>query len=338
MKKTHLDKDLEIKQLVLANKRLQKQNDLLTESYNYSEAIFDNIHEPMLILNKNLQVKSASKSYYKKFLTTKKETEGASLFKLGNNQWDIPKLRELLDAILSKNSRFENFEVTHVFPVVGEKIMLLNASSIIQKTNHEKLILLALEDITERSIRQQKMDGKTREDIRIHKEDKLELEIAAKGKTKQLQQKNIELESANKKLAFQNDEKEKRADELIVANTELAFQNNEKEKRAAELGIANIELAFQNNEKEKRADELIVANTELAFQNDEKEKRADELIVANTELAFQNNEKEKRADELIVANTELAFQNNEKEKRAAELGIANIELAFQNNEKEKKSR
>ena len=146
-----------------------------------------------------------------------------------------------------------------------------------------------------------------------------------------------ELSIANEELAFQNDEKEKRAQELSVANTELAFQNDEKEKRAAELSIANEELAFQNNEKEKRAAELGIANEELAFQNDEKEKRAAELGIANKELAFQNDEKEKRAQELIIANTELAFQNDEKEKRAQELGVANKELAFQNDEKEKRA-
>jgi len=113
---------------------------------------------------------------------------------------------------------------------------------------------------------------------------------------------------------------------LIIANKELAFQNKEKEKRAAELLIANEELLFQNEEKEKRAAELIIANKELAFQNEEKEKRAAELIIANKELAFQNDEKEKRAAELIIANKELAFQNEEKEKRAEELIIANWEL------------
>jgi PAS domain S-box-containing protein len=147
----------------------------------------------------------------------------------------------------------------------------------------------------------------------------------------------IHLRDANKELAFQNNEKEKRAEELIVANKELAYQNDEKEKRADELFIANKELAFQNNEKGKRAEELIIANKELAYQNDEKEKRANELIIANKELAFQNNEKEKRAQELIIANKELAYQNDEKEKRANELIIANKELAFQNKEKEKRA-
>jgi len=146
-----------------------------------------------------------------------------------------------------------------------------------------------------------------------------------------------ELMIANKELIFQNEEKEKRADELIIANQELAFQDQEKEKRAAELIIANQELIFQNEEKEKRAAELIIANQELVFQNEEKEKRAAELIIANKELVFQNEEKEKRAAELIIANQELVFQNEEKEKRAAELIIANQELVFQNDEKEKRA-
>ncbi|PJC07275.1 MAG: histidine kinase, partial [Flavobacteriaceae bacterium CG_4_9_14_0_8_um_filter_34_30] len=80
-----------------------------------------------------------------------------------------------------------------------------------------------------------------------------------------------DLRKANKELAFQNEEKEKRAEELVLANKELAFQNDEKEKRAGELVLANKELAFQNKEKEKRAAELVIANGELAFQNNEKE-------------------------------------------------------------------
>ncbi|MCX7069171.1 MAG: HD-GYP domain-containing protein [Methylococcales bacterium] len=135
-----------------------------------------------------------------------------------------------------------------------------------------------------------------------------------------------ELIIANKELAFQNEEKEKRAEELVIANKELAFQNKEKGKRAEELVIANKELAFQNKEKGKRAEELVIANKELAFQNKEKGKRAEELVIANKELAFQNKEKGKRAEELIIANKELAFQNEEKEKRAEELVIANKKL------------
>jgi len=154
----------------------------------------------------------------------------------------------------------------------------------------------------------------------------------------------LELIVVNKKLVVTTDDSDKRAEELINAYRELketdkklAFQKEEKEKRAAELNLANKELAYQNEEKEKRSAELIIANKELIYQNKEKEKRAAELLIANNELAFQNEEKEKRASELLIANKELAFQNEEKEKRATELLIANKELAFQNKEKEKRA-
>ena len=127
-----------------------------------------------------------------------------------------------------------------------------------------------------------------------------------------------ELVIANKKLAFQYEEKEKRANELLIANKELKLQNKHKEKRAAELVIANKELKFQTGEKQNRADELVIANKELLFQTVEKQNRADELIIANKELKFQTGEKQNRADELIIADMELAFQNDEKEKRVIE--------------------
>lgn len=118
-----------------------------------------------------------------------------------------------------------------------------------------------------------------------------------------------DLDAANKKLAFQGEEKDKRAKESVLANKEKA-------KRADELAIANVELAFQNKEKEKRADELMRANTELAFQNEEKDKRAKELVIANeekgkraNELIFANKQKDRWADELVLVNKELALQN-----------------------------
>jgi PAS domain S-box-containing protein len=99
--------------------------------------------------------------------------------------------------------------------------------------------------------------------------------------SKKIKSSEEELSILHKELAFEKEEKGKRAEELGIANIELAFQNEEKEKRAAELGIANIELAFQDKEKGKRAAELGIANIELAFQNEEKEKRAAELGIAN---------------------------------------------------------
>jgi PAS domain S-box-containing protein len=180
---------------------------------------------------------------------------------------------------------------------------------------------------------------------------------------------NQALAAANKELAFQVEEKSKRADELAViveertaANKELAFQVEEKSKRADELAViveertaANKELAYQVEEKSKRADELAqiveertAADVELAYQVEEKSKRAGELAVINkertaadVELAFQVEEKGKRADELAViveertaANKELAYQVEEKGKRADELVLINTELTRSNAELE----
>jgi two-component system CheB/CheR fusion protein len=138
-------------ELISTNRELQMRHNLLIEAHEYSQAIIATTHEPMLVLDKNFHVLSANKSFYKKFLVDKKDTEGKLLFDLGNKQWNITKLREVLNDILSKNSSFENFEVTHTFSAIGERIMLLNAHLIVQKTKSEQLILLAIEDITDRS-------------------------------------------------------------------------------------------------------------------------------------------------------------------------------------------
>ncbi|MCW3075404.1 MAG: sensor histidine kinase [Bacteroidetes bacterium] len=149
--------------------------------------------------------------------------------------------------------------------------------------------------------------------------------------------KEEELKLAVKEIAFQNEEKEKRAAELIIANIEHVIQSEEKVKRAEELILANIELAFQNEEKAKRAAELIIANIELAFQNEEKRKRAAELLIAKIDLAFENKEKGKRAAELLIANIELAFQIKEKGKRAEELIFVTAEHRIKSAEMDKKT-
>ncbi len=138
-------------ELITTNQELQMRNELLTESYEYSEAIIATLHEPMIILDKNLRVKSANESFYTKFQVNRTETEGKLIFSLGNKQWDIEKLHELLEDIISKNIDFQSFQVTHTFPKIGERIMLLNAHRIVQKTHREQSILLAFEDITERT-------------------------------------------------------------------------------------------------------------------------------------------------------------------------------------------
>lgn len=136
-------------ELTTTNQELQMRNDLLNESYDFSEAIIATVQNPMVVLDKSLRLKSASKAFYEFFEVKEVETIGLLLYDLGNKQWNIPRLRELLEDILPKNSFFSDFEITHSFPKIGEKKMLLNASRIVQKTNHEELILLAFADVTE---------------------------------------------------------------------------------------------------------------------------------------------------------------------------------------------
>lgn len=187
-------------ELTSTNQELQMRNELLNESYLYSEAIIATIHEPMLILDNNLIVKSANESFYKIFLLNKDETEGVSLFELNNQQWNVPKLRELLNGILSHNADFKNVEITHKFSGITEKTMLFNAHRIIQKSHHKQLILLAIEDITERTRHFIKEKELLHKDIRGYRSDNEELEKAVRRRTKQLDRKNRELESANKDL------------------------------------------------------------------------------------------------------------------------------------------
>ena len=95
--------------------------------------IFNAVREPLLTLDKDLRVISANKSFYDSFKVTPEETEGNLIYNLGNKQWDIPKLRTLLEEILPKDNKFDDYEVEHEFLSIGRKTMLLNARRIIQK-------------------------------------------------------------------------------------------------------------------------------------------------------------------------------------------------------------
>ncbi len=195
-------------ELMTSNQELQTRNDLLNESYDYSEAIIATLHEPMIILDKDLRVKSANKSFYNNFRVTKEETENTLLYDLGNKQWDIPRLRELLEDIIPRNSHFHDFEVTHTFLDIGEKIMLLNARRIVQKSHGAQLILLAINDITERALLQFKEKELLKKVISESKTYSLKLEKAVEERTKELGQANKTLEENIHELVKMNKELE----------------------------------------------------------------------------------------------------------------------------------
>ena len=112
--------------------------------------ILGSIHEPLILLDSGLKVVTANPSFYRTFNVKPAKTEGALIYGLGNRQWDIPELRKLLEDILPQNTSFHDFEVEHDFETIGHKIMHLNARRIYDQGNQTQLILLAIEDVTER--------------------------------------------------------------------------------------------------------------------------------------------------------------------------------------------
>jgi PAS domain S-box-containing protein len=125
------------------------------ETREYAESIVETVREPLVVLDADLRVISANRSFYETFKTKPGETAGQLLYDLGNRQWNIPKLRELLEEILPTGTAFDNFEVEHEFKTIGRRVMHLNARRISKKTKETHLILLAIEDATERKRAQQ---------------------------------------------------------------------------------------------------------------------------------------------------------------------------------------
>jgi PAS domain S-box-containing protein len=116
----------------------------------YAENIIATLREPFVVLDKSLRVRTANAAFYRDFHVSKEETQGRFVYDLGNGQWDIPQLRTLLPQVLSNSHPFEDFEVEHAFPTLGQRNMLLNARRFPPESNDPDLVLLAIEDITDR--------------------------------------------------------------------------------------------------------------------------------------------------------------------------------------------
>ncbi len=149
-------------ELAYQNKEKEKQeiaNREREQTLSYAEGILGTMREPLLILDKNLRVKSANEAFYRTFSITAKETEECLIYELKNRRWDTPLLREALEKILPQKSAFNDLEITFDFPSIGPKVMLLNGRRLIQSEKGEELILLAMQDITEQRVLQQRNDS-----------------------------------------------------------------------------------------------------------------------------------------------------------------------------------
>ncbi len=120
------------------------------EAHEFADSVINTVREPLISLDQDLRVVTVSRSFYDFFKVKPEETVGQLIYDLGNKQWDIPKLRELLETILPEKTAFDNYEVEHDFATIGRRVMLLNARQIERKKGKERIILLAIEDITAR--------------------------------------------------------------------------------------------------------------------------------------------------------------------------------------------
>jgi two-component system CheB/CheR fusion protein len=129
----------------------QKQTQMdLSDNRRFSDGIVETLREPLIVLDSELKVVKANRAFYRMFKVAERDTEKILIYELGDRQWDIPKLRKLLEDILPKNTHFNDFEVTHEFPAIGKKTVVLNARRINQEGKGSEMILLAIEDVTKK--------------------------------------------------------------------------------------------------------------------------------------------------------------------------------------------
>src|SRR5688572_9366311 len=113
-----------------------------------AQAIVDTIREPLLVLDKDLRVVAASRSFFRTFEMNRQDVQGRPIYALGDGQWDIPELRLLLERILPQRMVMEDYEVEQDFSSIGRRTMVLNARTVFYEKSDQALILLAIEDIT----------------------------------------------------------------------------------------------------------------------------------------------------------------------------------------------
>jgi two-component sensor histidine kinase len=114
-----------------------------------AQAIVDTIREPLLVLDENLHVVAANRSFYLTFEMDPNDVRGCPVHSLGEGEWNIPELRLLLEKILPQHAVMESYEVEQDFVGSGRRIMLLNARTVFDESHAGPMILLAMEDVTE---------------------------------------------------------------------------------------------------------------------------------------------------------------------------------------------
>ena len=169
-------------ELLVVNQELLDNQEKLNAARHYSESVVETIREPLLVINKAICIVSANAAYYKIFKTSEQDTIGKYLFEVDGGQWNNTKLRQLLENNLTDKIKIDDFELENNFQKIGKRTMLLNTRYIANHYGKEELILLAIEDITERKVAEQQM--------KTFSED---LEKEVEERTSDLVQSNLQL-------------------------------------------------------------------------------------------------------------------------------------------------
>jgi two-component sensor histidine kinase len=174
-----------------------------------AQGIVDTVREPILVLDKELRVIAASRSFYSAFKVSPEDTQARFLFALGDGQWDIPKLRELLEQIIPEQRVIEDYEVEHEFPDLGSRTMCLNARQVFYQEGADTTILLGMEDVTERRIMEREKDELLRqkdvllEELQHRVANSLQIIasiILLKAKTVDSEETRVHLQDAHKRV------------------------------------------------------------------------------------------------------------------------------------------
>ncbi len=181
----------------------------IADAWALAQGIVDTVREPVLVLDKELRVIAASRSFYAAFKVSPEDTNGRPLYALGDGQWDIPKLRVLLEKIIPEQGVMEGYEVEHEFPGLGPRTICLNARQVFYEGGAGTTILLGMEDVTERRVLEREKDELLRqkdtllEELQHRIANSLQIIasiILMKARAVQSQETRFHLEDAHKRV------------------------------------------------------------------------------------------------------------------------------------------
>ncbi|MEO7263668.1 MAG: chemotaxis protein CheB [Ferruginibacter sp.] len=314
-------------ELTVVNHEIINLNHQVTSSRDYAEAIISTIREPLIVLDKKLRVRSANSSYYKLFKIDKSETVGKLIFDLGNKEWDIPALRELLEKILPEKSVLEDMQINHSFSFLGERTMLLNAREIINTDDSEKFILLAIEDITEKATAIKKIEESELfiRSVLDSSPDCINI-IDEEGKIQSINHNGICLLEIDDFDKYKNKywwnlwgKKEKQiiqdAHAKVIAGERVQFQALTKTAKGKMIWFDVIALPIEVNIKTKKVVRILSVSRDITLQKQQEIKEKELLNRFQNlqhKIADQLEEKVKqRTQELSISNEKLQHLNEE---------------------------